>query len=276
VVALLLGAAYANDQYETTASAIDTGYGVGEACESDKDCERNTHCNYEGVCESDTTACYDDDECRGTDVCDMENYICIPSTPTPTEAPKPGCCHGDLTSYKANDKCVGLEDQMSCERKSCNWLITEDPEDCVVTTTTTTPRTTEIGCCAGTTAMNTAMCNEKIGQEQCERSGKCEFRVLEEDCSWPTTTETPWLGAKAQGNAMAQKRGGKSNNRRQESMLFGGDSAVAQTMSTQVSLSTVLLIVAAAFAVYQLYRWYANSNSKKTQTVSARPNYQSV
>merc|ERR1719361_1794330 len=190
VLALLLGVAYANDQYETTASA--GLYGVGEACESDKDCERNTHCNYEGVCESDTTACYDDDEGRGADVCDMENYICIPSTPTPTEAPKPGCCHGDLTSYKANDKCVGLEDQMSCERKSCNWLITDDPEDCVVTTTTSPPRTTEVGCCDSDSARSFDMCDAKETRAKCERSSSCFFvSGADAVCEPPSTSTTP-------------------------------------------------------------------------------------
>merc|ERR1712060_828629 len=61
---------------------------------------------------------------------------CIITTTTSSPA---GCCHGDLTSFKANEKCVGLEDQNSCERKSCSWLITDEPEDCVVTTTTSEP-----------------------------------------------------------------------------------------------------------------------------------------
>jgi len=203
--------------------------------------------------------------------CFMDATTPSPNEPTTTEPA--GCCHGDLTSYRANDKCVGIDNQNSCERMSCNWLITDDPEDCVVTTTTSTPVTTESGCCAGMDKKSSAMCGEKIGRESCERSGKCEFRAGEDDCSWPTTTSEPWLGEKVQGSSM---RRNSKRSRQQESMLFGGEGAVAQTMSTQVSLSTVLLVVAAAFAVYQLYRWYANSNSKKTQTFTARPNYQSV
>merc|ERR1719361_3362622 len=170
------------------------------------------------------------------------------------EEKEPGCCHGDLTSYKANDKCVGIDNQNSCERKSCTWLITEDPEDCVVTTTTSTPRTTEIGCCAGTSAKNTAMCNEKVGRESCERSGKCEFRVHEVDCSWPTTTSEPWLGAKM---GAKQRRGKSAASHKQESMLFGGEGVISETMQSTVSLSTLMMFVIAAFAAFQLFKWWS-------------------
>jgi hypothetical protein len=145
-----------------------------------------------------------------------------------------------------------------------------DPPQFTTVTPTTTQRTTEMGCCAGTEQKNTEMCNEKVGREQCERSGKCEFRLLETDCSWPTTTSEPWLGAKAQSG-----KGSKRAGARQENVLFGGE--FQETMSTQVSLSTVLLCVAAAFAMYQVYRWYSNSVAqKKKTTASVRPNYQSV
>jgi len=194
------------------------------------------------------------------------------SPPSTTSSPA-GCCHGDLTSYKANDKCVGIEDQKSCERKSCNWLITDDPEDCVVTTTTSTPRTTEMGCCAGTTAKNTPMCNEKVGREACERSGKCEFRVLEEDCSWPTTTSEPWLGAQAEADyalpynpykqqQMRKQSSKKDSHRQEEAMMFGDNGVVGQAMQYQVSLSSVLLMLVAAFALYQAYAWMANRSRK--------------
>merc|ERR1719361_277639 len=85
----------------------------------------------------------------------IEGYDCSLLWPTTTSTPTEpaGCCHGDLSSYKANDKCVGIDNRMSCERKSCTWLITDDEDDCVVTTTTTeTPPTTTAtpGCCKGT------------------------------------------------------------------------------------------------------------------------------
>merc|ERR1712087_896469 len=227
------------------------------------------------------------------------------TTSTPTEPA--GCCHGDLSSYKANNKCVGIEDRTSCERKSCNWLITDDEDDCIVTTTTTeTPPTTEEevgcckgedaksnemcnnkldrkscersssctfivdgtieeeclfdeeeepGCCYGDTAKTNAMCAEKEGREQCERSGKCEFRPDNSpdalaDCSLPTTTSEPWLGAQAEAEAdyalpynpykqQQQQKSRKSNKnshrQEQEAMMFGadGNGVVGQAMQYQ-------------------------------------------
>merc|ERR1712087_678179 len=255
------------------------------------------------------------------------------TTSTPTEPA--GCCHGDLTSYKANNKCVGIEDRTSCERKSCNWLITDDEDDCIVTTTTTpTPDTTEEevgcckgedaksnemcnnkldrkscersssctfivdgsieeecrfdeeeepGCCYGDTAKTNAMCAEKEGREQCERSGKCEFRPDESDdepadCSLPTTTSEPWLGAQAEAEDYAlpynpykqqqQQKSRKSNKnshrQEQEAMMFGADAngVVGQAMQYQVSLSSVLLMLVAAFALYHTYAWMANRSRK--------------
>jgi len=45
-------------------------------------------------------------------------------------------------------------------------------------------------------------------------------------------------------------------------MLFGGagESAVAQAMQYEVSLSTLLLLVVAAFALHQAYKCVANRN----------------
>merc|ERR1712087_906316 len=113
------------------------------------------------------------------------------TTPPTTTSTPAGCCHGDLTSYKANEKCVGIDNQNSCERKSCNWLITDDPEDCVVTTTTTEPTTTESGCCKGTNFKSNEGCNAMLTERSCGR--KCVWIPggdLEDDCAM-TTTSTP-------------------------------------------------------------------------------------
>merc|ERR1712172_381821 len=134
-----------------------------------------------------------------------------------------------------------------CAKNGCSWMATEDPTDCELTTTTSTPRTTELGCCAGSTAKNTEMCNAKVGRESCERSGKCEFRVDEDDCSWPTTTSEPWLGAKAS----AKQRRGKSASHKQESVLFGGEGIISETMQSTISLSTLMMFVVAAFDAFQ-------------------------
>merc|ERR1711971_476699 len=111
--------------------------------------------------------------------------------PTTTSTPA-GCCHGDLTSYKGNEKCVGIDNQNSCERKSCNWLITDDPEDCVVTTTTTEPTTTVSGCCRGTSFKSNADCNAALVERDCGR--KCVWIPggdVEDECAFTTTTSTP-------------------------------------------------------------------------------------
>jgi len=187
----------------------------------------------------------------GEDDCSLPTTTSTTTSST-TSSPA-GCCHGDLTSYKANDKCVGIDNQKSCERKSCSWLLTDDPEDCVITTTTSTPRTTEFGCCAGTTSKNTEMCNAKVGRESCERSGKCEFRAGEDDCSWPTTTSEPWLGAKVG----AKQRRGKAASHKQESVLFGGEGVISETMQSTISLSTLMMFVVAAFAAFQLFKWWS-------------------
>merc|ERR1712003_195900 len=97
---------------------------------------------------------------------------CEQQWPTTTSTPA-GCCHGDLTSYKANEKCVGIDNQKSCERKSCTWLITDDEDDCIITTTTTETPTTEPGCCKGTTG--TAASNEKCNAIE-DDADKCNAR----------------------------------------------------------------------------------------------------
>jgi len=234
--------------------------------------------------------------------------------------PPLGCCRG--SSYKAQAKCLGLEDENACVRKDCEWLLTEDPTDCDITTTespTTTseagccygegvkenemcankegrdqcerssscefregedadceyvPTTTtsEAGCCYGDTSKTNAMCAEKDGRESCERSGKCVFKSGEDaDCELPTTTSEPWLGAQEEDyqlpyNPYKQSKSKKSSrkgHRQEEAMLFGGQNVVGEAMNYQVSLSSVLLLVIAAFAVYQVYRWFANSKGYK-------------
>jgi len=171
-------------------------------CYTDADCEGYEFCGDNGMCES-ATICYGDDECRGREVCDMNRYICVeptpspiwttpsPTTPSPTNPP-PGCCRG--SSYKAQAKCFGLEDQNACERKDCEWVETEDPNDCVITTTTTTTSTTteEPGCCSSMEAKKFDMCNAKEGREKCERSNSCFFIPgLDALCEPPVTTIAP-------------------------------------------------------------------------------------
>jgi len=251
-----------------------------------------------------------------------------PTTTTTTE--EVGCCYsGD--SYKANDKCSRATDRARCEDMGCSFMVTDDPDDCIMTTTSTPSTTSEVGCCYGEgvkenemcgnkmssdlcerndkcewregpdadcefvpttttvepgccygdTAKTNEMCGDLEGRDQCERSGKCEFRAGEDaDCDLPTTTSSEWLEAKDEDyslpyNPYKQSKSKKSrkgaNRHQEEAMLFGGDNVVGQAMQYEVSLSTVLLMVIAAFAVYQVYRWVSSRKNKDYEAVQARP-----
>merc|ERR1719515_185263 len=202
------------------------------------------------------TICYGDDECRGRQVCDMGSYICVDPTPSPvwtTESPTspPGCCYNP-DSYKGSDRCSGASDKDRCEDMGCTFLETDDPNDCVMTTTTEPTTTEELGCCYGEGVKENEMCGNKVGRDQCERSGKCEFREgADADCEFvpTTTTSEPWLGAK------------------HEAVLFGEQGAVlSEAMNTQVSLSTILLLAVVALAAQQLYKWWSASHASAGYT----------
>jgi len=165
---------------------------------------------------------------------------------------KAGCCYGD--SYKSNTKCLKATDEKKCEKNGCSWRITDDPDDCELTTTQS--ELTEQGCCAGTSAKNAEVCNAKFGRESCERSVKCEFREGKDaDCSGP------WLGA-YDLSVNSYKRSSKQRrtaDRKQESVLsdYGEEGFVADSMHSTVSLSTLMLFVVATFAAFQLFKWWS-------------------
>merc|ERR1719150_1286050 len=223
-----------------------------------------------------------------------ENYDCSllwPTTTTTTE--EIGCCYsGD--SYKANDKCSRATDRARCESMGCEFLVTDDPTDCEMTTTSTPTTTEELGCCYGEGVKENEMCGNKVGRDQCERSGKCEFREgADADCEYVPTTTTMepgcCYGDTAKTNEMCAEKIGRDQCERSgkcefrtgydadcelptttesewlgakdEAVLFaanGESSVVSEALNTQVSLSTVLLLAVVAFAAQQLYRWYAN------------------
>ena len=146
---------------------------------------------------------------------------------TTTTMEEIGCCYsGD--GYKANDKGSRATDRARCEDMGCEFLVTDDPKDCEMTTTSTPTTTEELGCCYGEGVKENEMCGNKVGRDQCERSGKCEFREgADADCEFvpTTTTSEPWLGAK------------------DEAVLFavnGEESSVlSEAMNTQNGLSSL-------------------------------------
>merc|ERR1719347_2022097 len=230
-----------------------------------------------------------------------------PTTTTTTE--EVGCCYAD--SYKANDKCGRATDRARCESMGCSFLVTDDPKDCEMTTTESPTTTEEVGCCYGEGVKENEMCGNKEGRDQCERSGKCEFRSgTDADCTYnpptsSTTTPEPGCcyGDTAKTNGMcAEKttrdqceRSGKCEFRsgygadcelptttsepwlgeKDEAVLFGEQgTTLSEAMNTQISLSTLLLFAVVALAVQQLYRCYANSASRDgyTKLAEAQPN----
>merc|ERR1719295_2270469 len=141
---------------------------------------------------ADMCADKDFDQCSRSAKCefieDGEPEDCLYTTST--EAP--GCCYGD--GYKSNGRCLKASDQSRCELNGCNWRVTDDPSECIITTTTTTTTTEEPGCCAGDSPKANPMCNKREGREQCEKSSSCRFisgGVLEVDCVVESTTIVP-------------------------------------------------------------------------------------
>merc|ERR1719381_123446 len=112
------------------------------------------------------------------------------TTETPTEPA--GCCYGD--SYKANDRCGKATTKSRCEDMGCSFLITDDPEDCVMTTTETPTTTVVPGCCAHTSFMANEKCNSIEDKDQCNRRSSCNFiewGTLDIDCILEVWTEPP-------------------------------------------------------------------------------------
>ena len=60
----------------------------------------------------------------------VDDYDCsqLWPTTTSTQTEPARYCHGD--SYKANDAYLMATAQDKSESQECNWLVTEDPEDC--------------------------------------------------------------------------------------------------------------------------------------------------
>merc|ERR1719347_2285207 len=109
------------------------------------------------------------------------------TTSSPTEPA--GCCYGD--SYKQNDKCAKMNhDRARCKKQGCSFLVTDDPEDCILTTTETPTTTVTPGCCKGTSRTSNDACNAIEDPDQCDRRSSCTFiafGLLAVDCVFPPT-----------------------------------------------------------------------------------------
>merc|ERR1719203_1174949 len=92
---------------------------------------------------------------------------------------------------------------MQCTKKGCEWVVTDDPTDCVITTatpTTTTTTTAAPGCCYGDSYKANDKCAKAVAQDKCEGKG-CTWLVTDEpaDCVLTTTTTTTTTTTPAPG-----------------------------------------------------------------------------
>merc|ERR1719244_1393947 len=209
-----------------------------------------------------------------------------------TEPPaEPGCCYGNpdiAYSKRWMESCKTFATEQEClmltnddGEPRCYFEPLGEYEDCETVWPTTTTTTEEIGCCYGARVKEYLTCLNRIDRTSCDRSTKCEWRAGEDaDCTFvpTTTTSEPWLEAKDEGYALpfnpykqAKKSARKNaNHRQEEAMLFDGDSVVGQAMQYQVSLSSVLMMAIAAYAVYQVYRWMGAHNNKHYEAAQTR------
>ena len=58
----------------------------------------------------------------------------------------------------------------------CEWIETDDPEECKLTTTTTPPAPTYgEGCCTGYSMRTLSFCQDFENGDDCERAGVCSW-----------------------------------------------------------------------------------------------------
>merc|ERR1712212_20138 len=125
--------------------------------------------------------------------------------------------------------------------------------------------------------------------DKCDGRSQCVFRSGKDaDCTFtPTTTTTttttsqPWLGAKSESKTQSKRAKGAKAQHQQEAMLFGdagAESVVAQTMQTQVSLSSVVLFLLAALALQQVYKCFASRNAgyKQIRSINGAAAYHTM
>jgi len=122
-----------------------------------------------------------------------------------TTPPLLGCCYGS-----GQGECAYYEDQVTCERRKCAWIETEDPLDCVLAmTTTSAPSTTdEPGCCVHRGNERRNMVCEDLGSQKCEHVGSCEwFSEEDPECAQGCCTSTDSEETAKACSRMATKSG---------------------------------------------------------------------
>merc|ERR1712087_609870 len=212
--------------------------------------------------------------CHWLSTDDPADCIFVPPTTTP---PPPGCCYlhssqnpmsgwaDRCADYFSEGKCTGPEDKNGNSR--CMWSDAPEGTDCENYWPSTTP---SVGCCAGDSEGATDRCGQVDSKWDCNSRSSCHWRdgdgadcMTPQDgdgvnrCSWTPTAEDVdctilWPTEGPAGSWVTVHPA-----QQQQNLLFGYgiDDTMAEAMDSRVSLSSVLLMVFAAFAMYKIFHW---------------------
>ena len=116
------------------------------------------------------------------------------------------------------------------------------------------------GCCTGNTFKSYEMCSAVDDQVTCDRKNKCKWMETDDpsDCAM-TTTSSAWMAEKPEEEVVNQKKNKKAQAFKAdnaETMLFGERIAVGEAQEGTVSLSTVFVLMMAAFALQYAFKWW--------------------
>jgi len=169
---------------------------------------------------------------------------------TSTEAV--GCCTGNDF-----ERCNAQTSDSRCDKMSgCEWVGGEDavcePNEYQ-----------QSGCCTGNTLKSYEMCSAVEDQVTCDRKNKCNWVETEDptDCamtSSTSTTSSAWMAEKPEEEVSSQHKtkGQAFKKDNAETMLFGERIVVGEAHEGTVSLSTVFVLMMAAFALQYAVKWW--------------------
>jgi len=157
---------------------------------------------------------------------------------------------------------------------SCHWIQGDDA-DCTWVPPTDPPPGP--GCCTICASQDVngpwlETCTNYWNEQDCltpvDASGinRCSWTPTAEDvdCTilWPTEgpADSWWTTAEPA----------------QQNVLFGSESMMGQAVNSQVSLSTVLLLLIAAIVLFKVYRWWHSRNSDNYDKYSGQEGYTKI
>jgi len=200
-----------------------------------------------------------------------DGYDCENFWPSTTE--ESGCCASD--SEQAYDRCIGSSSKWECNAmSSCHWIQGDDA-DCTWVPPTEPPPGP--GCCTICASQDVngpwlETCTNYWNEQDCLTPvdgygvNRCSWTPTAEDvdCTilWPTEgpADSWWTTAEPA----------------QQNVLFGSESMMGQAVNSQVSLSTVLLLLIAAIVLFKVYRWWHSRNSDNYDKYSGQEGYTKI